>query len=284
MVSQGMSRAADDIEMHCAATGIQARIVMAQGDVAAGSDMLKNRLETLPAKTSPRLRQNLKCAWLTMELMQGRTADALAWLASEAPDETREFIILDRYRYMLKLRLYIITGNWTKTRLLVNRLSDYFERYQRPYMRVQLYMLEALIDRRTAKAAWKEKLIAALSLARRYKLARVIADEGIAVLDMLTESKLPEGLWEQGVLALTRTQAAACPGYMRSIARRPTLSDREYQVYSLMIAGYKNAKIASILNISERTVKYFCGLIYQKLGVSTRAEAMNKAAELGDIK
>ena len=95
MVSQGMSRAADDIEMHCAATGIQARIVMAQGDVAAGSDMLKNRLETLPAKTSPRLRQNLKCAWLTMELMQGHTADALAWLAAEAPDETKEFIILD---------------------------------------------------------------------------------------------------------------------------------------------------------------------------------------------
>ena len=60
-------------------------------------------------------------------------------------------------------------------------------------------------------------------------------------------------------------------------------TDRDYQVYSLMIAGYKNAKIASILNISERTVKYFCGLIYQKLGVSTRAEALNKSAELGDI-
>jgi ATP/maltotriose-dependent transcriptional regulator MalT len=60
-------------------------------------------------------------------------------------------------------------------------------------------------------------------------------------------------------------------------------TDRDYQVYSLMIAGCKNAKIASILNISERTVKYFCGLIYQKLGVSTRAEALNKAAELGDI-
>lgn len=283
MVSRGVSRTADDIEMHCAATGIQARIVMAQGDVAAGSDMLRNRLEALPANASLRLRQNLKCAWLTMELMQGRTADALAWLASEAPDETREFIILDRYRYMLKLRLYIITGNWTKTRLLVNRLSDYFERYQRPYMRVQLYMLEALIDRRTAKAAWKEKLTAALSLARRYKLARVIADEGIAVLDMLTESKLPEGLWEQGVLALTRTQAAACPGYMRSIARRPTLSDREYQVYSLIISGMSNAKIAQLLNITVRAVKYHVTEIFRKMDVTTRSELMKKAYELGDL-
>ena len=283
MVSQGMSRAADDIEMHCAATGIQARIVMAQGDVAAGSDMLKNRLETLPAKTSPRLRQNLKCAWLTMELMQGRTADALAWLAAEAPDETKEFIILDRYRYMLKLRLYIITGNWVKTRLLINRLSDYFERYQRPYMRAQLYMLEALIDRRTGKATWKEKLTGALDLARRYKLVRVIADEGIAVLDMLTELKLREEAWAQGVLALARTQAAACPGFMRSIAQRPTLSDREYQVYSLMISGMPNAKIAQLLNITVRAVKYHVTEIFRKMDVTSRSELMKKAYELGDL-
>lgn len=60
---------------------------------------------------------------------------------------------------MLKLRLYIITGNWVKPRLLINRLSDYFERYQRPYLRIQLYMLEALIDRCTGKDTWKEKLL-----------------------------------------------------------------------------------------------------------------------------
>ena len=214
-----------------------------------------------------------------MELMQGHTADALAWLAAEAPDETKEFIILDRYRYMLKLRLYIITGNWVKTRLLINRLSDYFERYQRPYLRIQLYMLEALIDRRTGKDTWKEKLTGALDLARRYKLVRVIADEGIAVLDMLTELKLREEAWEQGVLALARTQAAACPGFMRSIAQRPTLSDREYQVYSLMISGMSNAKIAQLLNITVRAVKYH----FRKMDVTSRSELMKKAYELGDL-
>ena len=71
---------------------------------------------------------------------------------------------------------------------------------------------------------------------------------------------------------------------MKQAANRPIFTDREYQVYSLIIAGYKNAKIASILNISERTVKYFCGIIYKKLGVTTRAEALNRAAEMGDIK
>ena len=282
-VSQGIARAADDLEMQCAATGIQARIVMAQGDVAAGADMLKNRLESLPENASVRLRQNLKCAWLTMELMQGHTADALTWLAAEAPEETKEFNILDRYRYMLKLRLYIVTGAWVKTQLLVNRLSDYFERYQRPYMRIQLFLLQALIDKRTGKNAWKEKLIQGLQLAKRYRLARVVADEGIAVLDMLIELKLQDEPWEQSVLAITRTQAAACPGFMQSIAQRPTLSNREYQVYSLMVSGMSNAKIAELLNITVRAVKYHVTEIFRKLDVKTRSEAMKKAIELGDV-
>ena len=38
-----------------------------------------------------------------------------------------------------------------------------------------------------------------------------------------------------------------------------------------------------VLTKDKNRWKYSCGLIYQKLGVSTRAEALNKAAELGDI-
>ena len=124
----------------------------------------------------------------------------------------------------------------------------------------------------------------ALDLAKRYSLVRVIADEGMAVIDMLNDLSLPDGSWEAAVLALTRRQAANYPNYMKQMTNKPVFTDREYQVYSLMIAGYRNAKIASILNIKERTVKYFCGLIYQKLGVTTRAEALSRAAELGDIR
>lgn len=283
LVSDGLTRVPDDPEMQCAAAGIQARIVMAQGNVESASDMLKNQLASLPESASQRLRQNLECAWLTYQLMQGHTGEALNWLAASAPDETREFIILDRYRYMLKLRLYIITNNWVRTPLLVNRLSSYFEQYRRPYMRVQLYILEALIDRRTGRDTWQEKMNAALQLARRYRLARVIADEGFTALDMLCDMELPDDPWTQGVLRLTRTQAANCPGYMKSIAKRPMLTDREYQVYSLLTAGLTNARIAKLLNITERAVKYHVSEIYQKLDVKSRSEAMMKASELGDI-
>ena len=282
-VGVGLSRAADDIEMQCAATGIQARIAMAQGDISGASDMLKNRLATLPETASKRLRQNLECAYLTYELMRGKTSDALAWLTASAPDETGEFVILDRYRYMLKLRLYIITDKWLKTKVLVSRLADYFDRYQRPYMRAQLYLLEALIDRRTGRETWREKAAAGLALARRYRLARLIADEGIAALDMLSELHLPDDPWTKGVLELTRIHAARCPKYMKSVTDRPLFSDREYQVYSLMIAGMTNGQIGRLLNITERAVKYHVSEIFRKLNVKNRAQVMLKAVELGDI-
>jgi LuxR family maltose regulon positive regulatory protein len=163
-------------------------------------------------------------------------------------------------------------------------LRQYLESYDRPYMLVQLNLLEAVYHYRAGSEAWRERMQEALGLAKRYGLVRVIADEGMAVIDMLNELSLPDGPWEAAVLSLCRRQAANYPNYMKQVTNKPVFTDREYQVYSLMIAGYRNAKIASILNIKERTVKYFCGLIYQKLGVTTRAEALRRAAELGDIR
>ena len=280
----GLSMIADAPEIRCAAVGIQSRIVAVQGGAEEALSMIDHLIDGLPERAPARLRENLAVWRLTLRLWQGDTQEALAWLESGAPDETGDFVILDRYQYMLKLRLYIVTGRWPETRLLCARLRHCFESYDRPYMRIQLHLLEAVIDRQLGEGDWRENLGRALALARRYNLVRVIADEGAAVVDMLGELDLPDGPWEHGLLRLTRAQAAHYPHSMKPAASRPMFTDREYQVYSLMIAGYRNAKIAAILNITERTVKHYTAEIYRKLGVATRAEALNRAAALGDMK
>lgn len=284
MVYAGLSRAADDLEMRSAAIGIQSRIVAAQGNAPEALAMIDNLIASLSPLAPPRLLQNLTVHRLTLKLMLGDTQEAIHWLSDDAPDETKDFIILDRYGYLLKLRLYIILARWKDIPLLAARLRHYFDTYDRPYMRVQLHLLQAIIDRRNSRESWRQEMMDALGLAKRYKLARVIADEGIAIVDMLNEMDLSGEKWEQGILRLTRAQAAHYPNYMKQVASKPVFTDREYQVYSLMIAGYKNAKIASILNITERTVKHYTSEIYRKLEVSTRAEALARAAELGDIR
>ncbi len=283
-VREGLQRVTDNLEIRCAAIGIQSRIEMARGNAEEAIRMMDNVIASLPERSPRRLGQNLETFRLWLTLLRGENTAARNWLESAAPDETGEFIIMDRYRYLLKLRLYIILGRRSQVPFLAALLRQYFENYERPYMLIQLNLLEAVWHYRGGSDAWRERMREALALARRYDLIRVIADEGIAVIDMLGELALPEEPWERSLLRLTRRQAAWYPGYMKPAANKPVFTDREYQVYSLMIAGYKNAKIASVLNISERTVKYFCGLIYKKLGVTTRAEAMNRAAELGDLR
>ena len=338
-VREGIQRIADNPDIYFAAIGIQSRILVAQGNLDEAVRMMDHAVESLSGQQPHtltqryfqmesqvqsqrymqrhprRLKKNLATFRMYLALLRGETADARNWLETEAPDETGDFIILDRYEYMLKLRVYLIQGQYAKVPFLSALLRQYFESYDRPYMLIQLDLLEAIFlyrggnaglrnDTERGKKAglrddlrrggseaesggspgWRERMQEALALARRYGLVRVIANEGIAVIDMLNEMKLPQDPWMQGVMTLTRRQAAFYSNFMKPAADKPVFTDREYQVYSLMTAGYKNAKIASILNISERTVKYFCGMIYQKLGVSTRAEALSRAAELGDIK
>ena len=283
-VREGIQRVADNPEIYYAAVGIQARIEAARGNPGDAIRMIDHALMSLPDQSPRRLKQNLLIFRYWLLLLQGEVYPARNWAETDAPDETGDFIIMDRYGYMLKLRMYIILAQRKKVPFLAAMLRQYFTSYDRPYMLIQLNLMEAVFHYRGGEEVWRERMEEALELAKRYRLVRVIADEGMAVIDMLNEMELPDASWERGVLELTRRQAANYPGYMKQMASKPVFTDREYQVYSLMIAGYKNAKIASILNIKERTVKYFCGLIYQKLGVSTRAEALNRAAELGDIR
>ena len=62
------------------------------------------------------------------------------------------------------------------------------------------------------------------------------------------------------------------------------LTDRETEVLGLLVKGLRNKEIAEALVISERTVKFHVGIIFQKLGVTNRAEAVSKALQTGLIR
>lgn len=50
------------------------------------------------------------------------------------------------------------------------------------------------------------------------------------------------------------------------------LTSREMQVASLAAAGHSGGKIAAQLGLSPRTVNNYLGRVYQKLGISGRAQ------------
>lgn len=55
------------------------------------------------------------------------------------------------------------------------------------------------------------------------------------------------------------------------------LSDKELQILEEIAKGMRSKDIAIDFNISERTVKFYLTSIYNKLGVSSRAEAISFA-------
>lgn len=61
------------------------------------------------------------------------------------------------------------------------------------------------------------------------------------------------------------------------------ISTREYTVLTLLAGGKTNKEIARELSISPNTVKSHVAHLYDKLSVSRRTEAVNRARELGLI-
>ena len=92
----------------------------------------------------------------------------------------------------------------------------------------------------------------------------------------------------QGGSLLEPTVAAKLLGRVGQLLRRDegpdALTDREMEVLQLMVKGYRNKEIAERLYITERTVKFHAGIIFQKLKVSSRAEAIATAIQRGLVR
>ena len=63
----------------------------------------------------------------------------------------------------------------------------------------------------------------------------------------------------------------------RPQAERDTLTPRELDVLRLLVDGARNKEISARLHISHGTVRFHVGNIFQKLGVSSRTEAVRLA-------
>ena len=62
----------------------------------------------------------------------------------EAPDENREFCILEGYRYLTKVRCYFSAGEYLKARSLLEKLRYYAEKCHRTYVRMEVNLLGAI--------------------------------------------------------------------------------------------------------------------------------------------
>ncbi len=74
------------------------------------------------------------------------------------------------------------------------------------------------------------------------------------------------------------------PGQEAEPEGRASLTDREVEVLRLIAKGYSRPETAGMLGLSVHTVATHTKSIYQKLGISRRAEAVVEAVRLGLVR
>ncbi len=65
--------------------------------------------------------------------------------------------------------------------------------------------------------------------------------------------------------------------------KKKILTEREQEVFALLIENKTTTDIANILNISEKTVRNHISNAIQKLGVKGRAQAIIELIKLGEL-
>ena len=66
--------------------------------------------------------------------------------------------------------------------------------------------------------------------------------------------------------------------------KKGILTDREQEVFELLVLNKSTKEIAEFLGISEKTVRNHISNAMQKLGVKGRAQAVVELIKLGEIK
>ena len=101
----------------------------------------------------------------------------------EAPDENREFCILERYRYLTKVRCYLSRGEYLMAQSLLEKLRYYAEKYHRTYIRMEVCLLSAITKYRMGWE-WKEEFFTVYKEAESYHFLRIISEEGAAAQEL----------------------------------------------------------------------------------------------------
>lgn len=128
--------------------------------------------------------------------------------------------------------------------------------------------------------------------ARVVVLTTYDADEDIArALEAGAKAYILKDIAAAALIACIRDVLAGktylAPAAAAKLAERVTqvqLTPRELGTLRLMADGHSNKEIASALSISERTVKTHLGHLFEKLGVTSRTEAVRIATRRGLVR
>lgn len=199
------------------------------------------------------------------------------------------------YQYFTTVRAYLVLSEPKKAGELLEKLKKLCAEYRRPLDVAEVCVLQAALSWATGAQKKAVQLLEETLLAMQpYRVVRVIADEGAAVLPILKkiafQTDQPEysgpldGHYVNQVLLCSYEVSTQHPGITSRLNEKAVkLSQKQLDILTLLARGYKNADIVSISGLTINTIKTHTKLIYEKLGVNKAADAVMEAKRRGLI-
>lgn len=280
-----IAEAKGKIELCFAAVGILCRLHVSRNQLDMAIGQLDNFEMKVEQEGAWQLSNNIRTMHTWFRLLIGDKTYVQSWVAAEAPNENQYFYILERYRYMMKVRSYIALGRLDEAMHLIQQLEVYIELYFRFYMGIEVRILKAIVKYRRGDAdGWQEPLVEALKIAQEYHFIRVIAQEGAAVKELIDQMGHIDGISPEFMEEVTREvdkMAKYYPKYLeQEFQIEEELTEIEYKVLAQLCQGRSLQDISEQYTVSYSTTKGYCRNIYRKLKVKNRQEAQAKAAKM----
>lgn len=260
------------------AVGILTQLSILNNHMGDAWDMLES-FRKVAEKEAPKLLPNISAMSVRMDLYMGRIGEICQWL-KEAPDENAEFNVMDRYRYLTKIRIYLAVGWKEKALLLLEKMRYYAEKMRRTYVEIEVMILSAITRYRMGMNGWREILQEAVAKAEDYYFVRILTREGAALLKLLKADTViwRDQAFKKQVLKECTQMAEFYPAYLKEKQEgNVLLTDKALKILRLQAEGLSVEKIAEQLGLSKAGVKYYNQETYKKLKVNNKAAAVAEA-------
>ena len=273
-----------------AESGGKAELIFVAVGILAKLSILNNRMEDAVdmvesfgqiAKTeAPKLLPNIKAMTIRIQLYTGRIGRIYQWLSQEAPNEEAQFHTMESYRYLTKIRIYLVVGRKKKAIRLLDKMRFYAEKMHRTYIGIEVQILTAITQYRLGQEHWKYTLQEAVSEAEKYHFVRIFTREGAPLWELLRTGivtwKNPQ--FQKEVMTGCRQMADFYPAYLKEKKKgNILLSDKALKILRLQAEGLSVETIAKQLGLSKAGVKYYNQETYKKLGVNNKTAAVAEA-------
>jgi len=267
---------------------LEAKIFIANGNNLKTEPFINQIYERVTALGKAEFSYNINAVKAQFLLYEGDYKTIMDWMDNDAPDEIADFNMLDLYRYMVKIRCYIVLEQYNAAISLIEKIRPFVTDGHRPTDLCELDLLLSITLEVSGKHDLAlEALNRSLKIAKRRGFHRLISDEGTAIFKLLLEYTRINGESDflLSLIESTRRTAVLYPQYLQPrYKNNEQFSLQEIDILNLLQQGKSQEEIGEYFFISVNTVKYHLKKIYSKLDAENAVQAIWNARLMGLIR